>query len=75
VKPTGGQENGISECIDSSHDTRNVLEMRENEKAVWMGSEAFGRYLKAKPAPALRGSGANPVSGFGGTRQAFDADQ
>jgi hypothetical protein len=49
--------------------------MRENEKAIWMGSEAFGRYLKAKPAPALRGSGANPVSGFGGTRQAFDADQ
>ena len=34
MKPIGGQENGISECIDLSHDTWNVLEMRENEKRL-----------------------------------------
>ena len=75
MKPTGGQENGISECIDSSHDTRNVLEMRENEKRFGMGSVGVRPVFEAKPAPAPHGSGANPVSGFGGTRQAFDADQ
>jgi hypothetical protein len=76
VKPTGGQENGIFERIDLSDDNRNIHEM--GMKGGLDGKRGARQVFEAKPVAAGAapfGSGANPVSGFRGTRQAFNAEQ